>query len=337
MIIMINIFICLDSNCLIPFNCLINSILKFKNDYMFYVLVDNQNTLDEVQKFSNEMKIQIETKIFISNQDYDNFYLGRMNYARFFFDEYFEADDYIYIDTDIIVFGNIAEIWKIYNKNKTDDKYFAAVMVDNIQTLLLPNSEFRQIYQKYQNKGFNAGIYITSAFKWREKKIKTNILKLLEETRGHFKFGTQPLLNVMFYNKVIDLPIEWNVCSHTNITDISLIKKIILDFKKFRTINVNILDYEYISKNNIKLIHYAGPIQDKYWTIENYNAFGINGNSLFILNTFFRGKTKYLYSKNIDKHAIKYFYYYLNHGYLIKFTDNFSDINLDNDLIYLEN
>ena len=331
---MINIFICLDSNCLVPLNCLINSIIKCKNNYMFCILVDNEQTLNLVNKLSNDLGILINAQIFIPNQDYDSFYLGRMNYARFFFEDYFDVDDYIYIDTDMIVFGDIDEIWQIYMQNKNDKSYFASIMVDSIQSLIVVNPEYKTAYDKFQDRGFNAGIYITSAFLWKKNNVKENILKLLENSKGHFKFGTQPLLNIYFYKTIIELPTEWNVCSHTHSTDIPLITKIILD-NKLRTVNVNILSNDYIANNNIKLIHYAGPGADKYWTIQNFNTYGFNGNGMFILNTFFKGPTKYLYSSKIDNNVIKYFYHYLNHGYKIKFTDKMSDINLENDLVYL--
>jgi lipopolysaccharide biosynthesis glycosyltransferase len=212
----------------------------------------------------------------------------------------------------MIVFGDIDEIWQIYMENKNDKSYFASIMVDSIQSLIVVNPEYKTAYDKFQDRGFNAGIYITSAFLWKKNNVKENILKLLENSKGHFKFGTQPLLNIFFYKTIIELPTEWNVCSHTHSTDIPLITKIILD-NNLRTVNVNVLSNNYIVNNNIKLIHFTGPSEYKYWTLDNFKKYGMQSNGFELLNRFYTGKSKKIFYTNLNNNVIRYFYFYLKY------------------------
>ena len=65
--------------------------------------------------------------------------------------------------------------------------------------------------QKYNiNKelyGFNAGIYIFNFKKWINEKLSDKCISIMKEhkEKNLFKGGTQPILNLIYYNRCINI------------------------------------------------------------------------------------------------------------------------------------
>ena len=320
---MIPIFLCLDRNYTVPTICLINSIYKLTKNCMFYVLVDTEDTYNHITHFLDSNNIKYLCKIFNDKTLTDNkinYYMGKMNFARFFVDEYFEIDDYIYIDTDMIVFGDISEIWNIYQANKNETQYFAGVLSEPVHFLIGAKTEFRSLYQNLNGFGFNAGIYITSTKLWEKNQIKEKLIDFTNNKKHHFKFGTQPILNVLFNGHVIPLPQTWNIYSFMNNSQL----------------DVNLINLEMIKQDNIKLIHFTGPSEYKYWTLDNFKKYGMQSNGFELLNRFYTGKSKKIFYTNLNNNVIRYFYFYLNYDYKLEFLDDLSKFNPEKDLHILE-
>lgn len=136
-----------------------------------------------------------------------------MNFARFYFHDILpDVGKIIYLDVDIIVQGDIIELW---NNTKLEKYYFAAK--ENNKTFHRDFNFYNYIIRskfKPYVKVFNAGVYVTDLIRWREhkttKQIEGWITKQLQYRGKLYNLGTQPPLNLVFYKKYEKIPFEWN-------------------------------------------------------------------------------------------------------------------------------
>lgn len=189
----------------------INSIIKnTKNleNINFYVLA---NQLKKIQfpRFEKEiirkdledypeLKSQLEDSISKHNPLKIN---NISNYARFLLPLIFEnIDEGLYMDADMIV--NV----DIYNILKEIPSKF------NI--CACPNYDFESMKLKMKGIAFNAGIYYWNFKRYRKNLFFEKVLELMQKDRDKMKqnkFGTQPILNIIYYNKVEWINKLWNI------------------------------------------------------------------------------------------------------------------------------
>jgi lipopolysaccharide biosynthesis glycosyltransferase len=139
-----------------------------------------------------------------------------LNYARFYLHQALpDLDKIIYLDADVIVQGNIAELWSIA---KLDQKIIACVpsgigSYDYIGTFYRNTAPLAHLDE--HERFFNAGVYVTRLRAWEERGILPQIERWMilhkNDPKGLFELGTQPLLNLVFYRDYEYLPPEWNV------------------------------------------------------------------------------------------------------------------------------
>jgi len=213
---------------------LIKSIIsttKNKDKLKFNILVDK----DEFNKLNNEFitnfkDINYQIKEFIPSNKLINLiekqkeryeaknnkvkrphpFYNYLNYARYYILEFFpELDKIIFLDADII-FNKPIEI--LYNNTKLDKYYFAAISTKAIFNKWNGCLDYPGLPEiNLKDKQFNAGVYITLLSKWKENNIINELESLIEKNNNWFsddnkiKFifrtGTQPPLNLVFYNK----------------------------------------------------------------------------------------------------------------------------------------
>ena len=231
---MIDICICFDNNYYDMGINLIKSILNTtnsKNELKFNMLVGK----NEFEKLDEEFKINFknikyEIKEFIPSNKLIQLiekqkeryelknnkvknphpYYNYLNYARFYLNEYFpNLDKIIFLDADIIFHKPIENI---FNNTKLDNNYFGAVSTKAIFNKWAGNLNYPGLPNfNLQDNQFNAGLYITKLSKWKENKIIEKLEDLIHKNNtwidenGKIKFifrtGTQPPLNIIFYNK----------------------------------------------------------------------------------------------------------------------------------------
>lgn len=133
-------------------------------------------------------------------------YYSKTTYYRLFIAEMFpHYDKAIYIDSDLIVQGDISELYDF----DIGDNYIGAC---NEQVVLQVN-----LFAEYTEKAvgiaredyFNAGMMLINCAKWREKKVLDQFIKLLHE----FTFVVaqdEDYLNVLFNHQYKKLPNYWN-------------------------------------------------------------------------------------------------------------------------------
>ena len=139
-------------------------------------------------------------------------HLNLMNYARIFLLDIFDINGIcVYLDTDIIVQTDILNLLEyklcdnypcgaVLNRNMSyfDYKNFS---IDNID--FIPDKSFI---------GFNTGVYMFDSEYWKKKeltKYSISILKL-NKKKTIMNSGTQPLINLLFYKKTLNIDEKWN-------------------------------------------------------------------------------------------------------------------------------
>lgn len=135
-----------------------------------------------------------------------------MNFSRFYLDEiYPDLGKYAYLDVDIIVQGDIAELFEEATLERHD---LAAVRIASFGTW---EGGFKKDSRHLRSFDlgepvFNSGIYVTHLAKWR--KVLPELehwMKIHRQSMEEFVFGTQSIMNLAFYRNLQILPPEWNV------------------------------------------------------------------------------------------------------------------------------
>ncbi|MDR1012848.1 MAG: glycosyltransferase family 8 protein [Lactobacillales bacterium] len=127
-------------------------------------------------------------------------------YFRFFIPEIFTAyQKVIYLDVDIIVLNDIAELFKV----KLNKKVLAAV---NTLTKIYNEKEYytKELGLKNAENYFCSGVMIFNIPVLQKDNFTAKCLEKLQEI-GKPKAVDQDVLNALYEGKVLFLPTEWNV------------------------------------------------------------------------------------------------------------------------------
>ena len=170
-------------------------------------------------------------------------YYSKETYYRFFIAHLFpQYDKVLYLDCDIIVLGDISEL---YNTNVED--YLLAGAPEEVMTEM-------DVFGNYVEKTldlrretfFNAGILLINTKRFREEKIEEQFVELINE----FKFTVtqdEDYLNVLCKNKTRLIDLGWNKTAFRN--------------PKFDDADLKIVHY----KIHWKPWHYSGVEYEEYF------------------------------------------------------------------------
>jgi lipopolysaccharide biosynthesis glycosyltransferase len=141
-----------------------------------------------------------------------------MQYSRLFLKEVFgDLRKTIYFDTDIVVLGDVVNLYKGVDRFQSD-RVLAAVAHCFPAFFYFSNplaiaSELREI-----KRTFNSGVLLTDYSLWGEN-IYSTLERYLDLDRRHsyrlFNLGDETVLNLMFKN-FIPLDSSWNRCGYGN-------------------------------------------------------------------------------------------------------------------------
>lgn len=147
----------------------------------------------------------------------------------------------IYLDVDLVVLQDIADLWKINLAGKP----LAAVPDFGIM------ASKRMMRQKHEVLGlsmdapyFNSGVVIMDLAKWREHHYAEQVLELAG--KGKLPHHDQDALNKVFLSNWYVLPLKWNVIPPVY----NLLRKIVWK-KRFRIPAI-------AARKDIAVLHYAG-------------------------------------------------------------------------------
>ena len=226
----INICICFDENYFKFGIKLIKSILNTtkynKNLIYFYILVDN----GEKNKLFNELiKLNINfyikefnpdkelLELIFTQKNYEinnkklinNIYYNFLNYARFYFKDYFpELNKIIFLDADIELLEGIENLYfepflqNYYIAAFTNGINFKKKYNNKNRHNILPEFKYYSKRNKNNTMTFNAGVFITLLDQWKENNIKNKLINWIKINNNLeypiFIGGTQAPLNMVF-------------------------------------------------------------------------------------------------------------------------------------------
>lgn len=157
----------------------------------------------------------------------------------------------IYLDGDIVVEGDIQELWNIPIEDNAimavSEMYSGAHLVSSTYAL----KTYKELKIPSQNKYFNAGVLKINVEKWRQESISEKIINYLIEYQDKILWHDQDGLNAILWNNWKELPPEWNVMSA------------LFYEKKYKEIELDEEQAKYLMKYP-KLIHYTN-YDEKPW------------------------------------------------------------------------
>lgn len=192
------------------------------------------------------------------------------SYFRLFLPEVLpdNVEQIIYLDGDIIVEGDIEELWNIpigeHALMAVSEMFHEAHYVSSPLAL----HTFKKLNIPEKSKYFNAGVLKINIKKWKENNIAKRIIDYLIENKDEVLWHDQDGLNAVLWNDWGELPSEWNVMT-------ALFRE-----EDFARIDMSKETACYIMKNP-KIIHYTNskekpwketctnPLKDRYFFYAN--------------------------------------------------------------------
>lgn len=193
--------------------------------------------------------IEFPFKDVVSNFPLNVTYLSLETYYRLFAAELLpkELDRILYLDCDIIVDGDVSEIYF------SDMVSISAFVVEDIPENILISHPERLGYPK--EKGyFNAGVMMINLSYWREHNILKRSIVYIKNHHDILIYNDQDVLNVILQDS------KKNVSLIYNFQHLAVLKK---NYDKYDNKTKTV-----INTQNPKIIHYVSGL--KPWTIYSY-------------------------------------------------------------------
>ena len=233
-----------------------------KSNVHFHVLSDgiSQPKIQLIGQTIGNLSGQLSVYDLSSYQCFDNLFTsGHISKAAYFRLDIAnilprEVDKVIYMDVDLLVLQDIAELWK-YN---LQGKPLAAVPDYGIMaSKRLMKQKKKVLGLSMDSLYFNSGVVVMDLKQWREHNYAEQVIRLAAE--GNLPHHDQDALNKVFIDKWMPLPLKWNVIPPI----FNLFSKILLrnDLRK------NAVS----ARKNKAVLHYAGRY--KPWEFESKDGF----------------------------------------------------------------
>ncbi|MEM9149210.1 MAG: glycosyltransferase [Cyanobacteria bacterium P01_F01_bin.3] len=171
----------------------------------------------------------------------------QIQYSRFFFkDAWPDLSAIVYIDTDLIVLGDIAELHG-YTQSLDKQCYFGSIphFYPNVFYFSNPFKVWNEIFQF--EKTFNAGVWFTDLSFWNDETYQRLDYYLDLDAQNNYQLyslGDEPVFNLMFKH-YLQVEKNWNRCGYGSFP---LVTKLLLDTSP------KMLE-------QAKLIHWSGPLK----------------------------------------------------------------------------
>lgn len=221
--------------------------------FHFYVLspdISAQN-INKLQQLCNQFNsilsvIPINLSLF---QDLPAFHehFNLNNYSRLCGPDLCEDSEIIiYLDCDIVVLGDIANLCKYQLNGKP---------IGAVPHVKLPYQEtfIKNFSIDDEDIYFNSGVMLIDSINWRHNQYSQTVIKCCIENPNKLHFADQDALNAVFWRNYCHLPGMWNV-------EARLYKEKLLGLPQNEEITQRM--------QNPQIIHYTGS--DKPWVSENY-------------------------------------------------------------------
>ncbi len=172
-----------------------------------------------------------------------------------------QYDKILYLDSDIVILNDLAELYKI----DIGDNTIAAIEESHTEGLLRYLNSIKVSPDGY----FNTGVLILNTKKLLDGKILDKVVKVLDEAEVVYSLPDQDSLNIVLSGSIYYLPRQWNVEWH-KIHAIDTVKEKFVDDVRKSSLNPYILHYA--SAN--KAWHNPGlEMADKFWEYARQTSF----------------------------------------------------------------
>lgn len=152
------------------------------------------------------------------------------------------VDRVIFLDSDIVVIGNIAELWNI-----DIEGYSIGAVRDFANLRHLADITGGHEY-------FNSGILLINLKKWREENTEERLFSFLKEYPDRMVWNDQDLLNGVLYNEVKYLDEGWNFQYNVDNPEVE---------KKISSTKINLIHF--VTRNKPwNAAHFSYKFRDKY-------------------------------------------------------------------------
>lgn len=143
-------------------------------------------------------------------------YVGSSAYYKLFLPDWLQdRPRFIYLDCDVIVEGEIGELWAA----QLGENYVLAA-----QDLLNPfvSSPFglrnwRELGRRSDDVLFNTGVLVVNADKWRRERATSTLLGYLGRHRDDIRLCDQDAMNAVFWGQWGRLDRRWNVLQYLHL------------------------------------------------------------------------------------------------------------------------
>ena len=171
----------------------IKSVCAYNDNIKFYVF--NDDLPSEWFRIMNQRLKAIHSEIVnvkISNNHLRKYHLptAHLSYAayfRFFIPDILKEDKVLYLDSDIIVNGDLTPLFAID----------------------LGDSPVAAVRDELQQTNFNSGVLLINNAHWREHAISTKLFELADQYH-EVEFGDQGILNRFFVGQWKELDVNYN-------------------------------------------------------------------------------------------------------------------------------
>lgn len=212
---------CTDKNYIMPCGVMLYSIYKNNKSekITFHIICDN--SLDKECKKSLETSIICNSdnnkEIFFYEINTDSLhnlprldetnpknYITPATYYRLYLTNIIpnNIDKVLYLDCDIIVRHSLKELW-----NTDISNYSVAVVPDVAEGLI---DKYNRLHYPQSKGYYNSGVQLINLKKWREEDKLSAFIKFMNEHPDWIKFHDQDVMNRVFYDDKMYLPIKYN-------------------------------------------------------------------------------------------------------------------------------
>jgi len=214
---MIQIAFCCDNNYLPYCTTVIASILYYNMEetIMFHILCSDSAKENEdkiktwISKYSEKFQV---TFYHIDQSKFGDFpiedaYINISTYFRLSLPELLrDVDKVLYLDCDVIVNGNLRELWE----TDITGKAMAGVLDRHCGSIRLYNRLDYPLEYGY----VNAGVLLINLKVWKEDNLFQKALELARKKPNQLKNHDQDILNTLFYDKKLILDFKYNLLEY---------------------------------------------------------------------------------------------------------------------------
>ena len=128
-----------------------------------------------------------------------NYHFAAVNYFRLQIPQYYLDDIVLYLDVDIVVNGDISELFNI-----NIEKYYLAAVSE------LNFNRFEILGMKNTSSYFNAGVMLINNKKWKKDDFGSKVLDYIKMNPNSILMADQDGLNSQIDGDFFQLPIKYN-------------------------------------------------------------------------------------------------------------------------------